>query len=1228
MPGGVQAEKANIGGSATKQEGAKGGNVQAGGSTKKQDGPQGSAVQGDGSSKNPDGAQTTGVTKAHRDNLPAPTCAQIASRVRLGVIPRGYPETELSPDQQEAVKKVLLRKVLSQRREPFKPKFVFCKAKTGHILLSCQDKATADWVRTTVQQITPWRGAELEALDEANMPRQEVLLGFFYRSKNDDNETILGFLESQNDDMDTTMWKILQRTVRNDHVEWAFTVDMASMKLLEARSFVVNFKFGQTLIRKGRSDNVGAQEVAGLNPIDRMEVDSDVDDHEFGEPGPSMIATSQTIGSCAKGGDPSQGKAKQFPVDQTAIENFGTLTFLEQDIASERSNRHPLAADISDGGPSFVSRIPAAQKSDEGKTAVQYQAGHHAKSPTLQEQNIASERSNRHPLAADISDGGLSFVNRITNQIPAAQNSDAGKTAIQYQVTPARQISENEILQKNILPVVSIRHPLAQINNGGPKFIEGRSTNQFPTRQTSEEGKTSKRYQVDPAGASEGSDCHSLAADISNGGLLFVSRITNQILAAQTSDEGKTAKQYQVVPAGHTTDNSNLLDQDIALDRHPLAADISDGGPSFVSRIPAAQKSDEGKTALQYQAGHHAKSPTLQEQNIASERSNRHPLAADISDGGLSFVNRITNQIPAAQNSDAGKTAIQYQVTPARQISENEILQKNILPVGSIRHPLAQINNGGPKFIEGRSTNQFPTTQTSDEGKTSKRYQVAPVGASGGSDRHTLATDISDGGLSFVSRITNQIPAAQTSDECKTAKQYQVDPADHTTENSTLQEHDCFSEEYRSQAGITIEELQIVPYREGNQYEVVQSPAGDRTVFLIHNQDATASHGDTENLIFQNRDDLSKVSNNIPLLDITAGGSNLAGSPPAPIGSAVSSSGVRTIFSPNVLLNLLNSTITGSAIIESAALGELSESNQHELARIIAERHVQSKSKTTSDDLKEYATAVTALFKQEKEVNYYIPRGGTRKNFGGKIANKINGVKRKFKAKASEEENHRAKIKRVAEGVKETESSESDAATQWLILNQSPWNIVLEKWPKSLNARKPLLNERKLSQLLSSFPHYREESGFQLIDCDFENLFPAGANGFEKLKTLALQLKPYIEEKASDPSAERLISLLSHTSEDVQVLALFLALNTVLPPIAAAARYKPTIIVGQEDTVLFEESVDNIEARLSAVFDGYRERNLPIVPKLVCLGSSAVYNIPLEEQYDRVNKIVQFYKSS
>ena len=72
----------------------------------------------------------------------------------------------------------------------------------------------------------------------------------------------------------------------------------------------------------------------------------------------------------------------------------------------------------------------------------------------------------------------------------------------------------------------------------------------------------------------------------------------------------------------------------------------------------------------------------------------------------------------------------------------------------------------------------------------------------------------------------------------------------------------------------------------------------------------------------------------------------------------------------------------------------------------------------------------------------------------------------------------------------------------------------------------------------------------------------------------------------------------------MQIIALLLALNTVLPPIAAGIRFKPTIIVGQEDTALFEDTEDNIETKLASVFDGYRERNLPVVPKLICLGTS------------------------
>ncbi|KAL1394674.1 hypothetical protein pipiens_011776 [Culex pipiens pipiens] len=193
------------------------------------------------------------------------------SRVKLGIIPAGYPDIELTVEQQEAVKEELLKKVLSQRHEKFKPKFVYCKAKAGHVMLSCQDKNTASWVKTTVPAIVPWENAQLSALEEAEIPRKDVLLAFFYRSKDDENDTILGYLESQNDDLDTSAWRIIHRTVKNDHVGWVFSVDSASMRLLEKWQFVVNYKFGQTLFRKRRPNN-------GVHPADEdsdgeMEVD-------------------------------------------------------------------------------------------------------------------------------------------------------------------------------------------------------------------------------------------------------------------------------------------------------------------------------------------------------------------------------------------------------------------------------------------------------------------------------------------------------------------------------------------------------------------------------------------------------------------------------------------------------------------------------------------------------------------------------------------------------------------------------------------------------------------------------------------------------------------------------------------------------------------------------------------------------------------------------------------
>lgn len=82
-----------------------------------------------------------------------------------------------------------------------------------------------------------------------------------------------------------------------------------------------------------------------------------------------------------------------------------------------------------------------------------------------------------------------------------------------------------------------------------------------------------------------------------------------------------------------------------------------------------------------------------------------------------------------------------------------------------------------------------------------------------------------------------------------------------------------------------------------------------------------------------------------------------------------------------------------------------------------------------------------------------------------------------------------------------------------------------------------------------------------------------------------------------------LIVYLKRFVSDTKICALLLLLNTVLPPISAAVRYKPTIVVAQEDTIIFVASEDQVAVKVECVNTAYRERNLPLAPKLVFLGS-------------------------
>ncbi|XP_058445907.1 uncharacterized protein LOC131427040 [Malaya genurostris] len=236
--------------------------------------------------------------------------------------------------------------------------------------------------------------------------------------------------------------------------------------------------------------------------------------------------------------------------------------------------------------------------------------------------------------------------------------------------------------------------------------------------------------------------------------------------------------------------------------------------------------------------------------------------------------------------------------------------------------------------------------------------------------------------------------------------------------------------------------------------------------------------------------------------------------------------------------------------------------------------------------------------------NYYIPRGGDRRNPGGKIANKIGNLKQK-KRRIDVREAEYAKTRKLTASRELPLDSTTNEAVNWLELNGEPWNTVLEKWSVSAAHRRQYLKNRKFTlKLLNLYPHYKRSYGYQLVDIDFRFLYEDARNGIAVLESTITGIILYATNKAQDPSALKLLKYLNNNTNslDARMIALLLVLNTVLPPIHAGSRFKPTIYVAQEDTIVFVNKEDEIKSKIDSIYAAYAERNQPIVPKLVVLG--------------------------
>lgn len=201
-----------------------------------------------------------------------PLYSEVTNYIRIGILPEGFPNIELSTQQLTMTQNEILKNVAAQRKERVKPKFGNCLFRPGHMIVICKNQDTANWLKAKISLIQPWENACLIAVEEKDIPRPEVLVGFFPRSEQDTNDEILTFVESQNEGLVVDAWRVLKRyVVKQHHVELVFTVDDVSLKSLENCKFTIDYKFGVAYLRKRNSKaegTEGEQTAAEEGPIE------------------------------------------------------------------------------------------------------------------------------------------------------------------------------------------------------------------------------------------------------------------------------------------------------------------------------------------------------------------------------------------------------------------------------------------------------------------------------------------------------------------------------------------------------------------------------------------------------------------------------------------------------------------------------------------------------------------------------------------------------------------------------------------------------------------------------------------------------------------------------------------------------------------------------------------------------------------------------------------------
>lgn len=173
--------------------------------------------------------------------------ANALKSVKVGILSEGYPDENLSDVQMNLIQERILELISEKEGAPY-PQFSGIAHRPGWLSLNCDNAETAEWLKSIAGQLTPWEGAKLKVVDEADLPRSKILSAYFPNSAEDDSEKILKLVKAQNQHLTPNGWKIIRRNNEGKAAHLIMSVDLASIARLKSNGYKVSYKFGKVTL--------------------------------------------------------------------------------------------------------------------------------------------------------------------------------------------------------------------------------------------------------------------------------------------------------------------------------------------------------------------------------------------------------------------------------------------------------------------------------------------------------------------------------------------------------------------------------------------------------------------------------------------------------------------------------------------------------------------------------------------------------------------------------------------------------------------------------------------------------------------------------------------------------------------------------------------------------------------------------------------------------------------